>query len=450
MKINVEEDIVIDNVDYMLREIRKLSGMKVREVEVIVKFIGSEPGTKYYVDNKMYTSTADYDDARFLWLDTGYIDQYGKPIFVSLLKRGSGVYEGHRTGTFKTLLAQLRDNNRSNIKYINANGNKFESKYAKKTSGRSMMHIEDEEKYSVTICNKESANGFNNMSALLNDISKNVRFSNTTGEADGGKTISEKEKWEKEKEDKDRRQEEERRLAEEQEAKKILRDNLDYLYAELLKEQKLRNEQFKHIQEFQMEIDRLSKEVSRLKNENVETTTYYQEIVKKYEKEVAEREKVLRSINEQRTNDSISISPDRQARDEEDALHEGHNLLGANKQLLVVGETHLGDNVLYALAAEYGFYKKDVVLLTDYDDVKSRGACTSRKFSAAIIGACPHSVRDKGDWNSLVEKYKYEYTFLVTADARTKSNQLKITKESFRVALGEIINMLKEKALCNM
>ena len=62
-----------------------------------------------------------------------------------------------------------------------------------------------------------------------------------------------------------------------------------------------------------------------------------------------------------------------------------------------------------------------------------------------ILGACPHKVQNLGDWRSLVEKCKNTEGMPIAIDARSRSGELKVTKESFREALLQICNELKCK-----
>jgi hypothetical protein len=59
-----------------------------------------------------------------------------------------------------------------------------------------------------------------------------------------------------------------------------------------------------------------------------------------------------------------------------------------------------------------------------------------------ILGACPHKVQNLGDWSSLIEKCKNTEGMPIAIDARSRSGELKVTKESFREALLEITKQL--------
>ena len=127
-------------------------------------------------------------------------------------------------------------------------------------------------------------------------------------------------------------------------------------------------------------------------------------------------------------------------------LTDGHDLLGRRGKILVLGATALDVKTMNGIAKLYGFKKDDFEYEVDYDKVVNfAGRSKLEKYSAVILGACPHKVQNLGDWRSLVEKCKNTEGMPIAIDARSRSGELKVTKESFREALLQICNELKCK-----
>ncbi len=140
---------------------------------------------------------------------------------------------------------------------------------------------------------------------------------------------------------------------------------------------------------------------------------------------------------------------DAEAEKEEDAEEEcgGHALLARNGKILVLGATALNQNTMNGIAKLYGFHKDDFEYETDYTKVVNFAGRinNSERYAAIIFGACPHKVGRLGDWSSLIEKYRQSDEVPCTCDARSRSGELKVTKESFKEALMRVCNELREK-----
>ena len=67
------------------------------------------------------------------------------------------------------------------------------------------------------------------------------------------------------------------------------------------------------------------------------------------------------------------------------------------------------------------------------------------RFAAIILGACPHKVSMLGDYSSFVEKCKHDKNLPDTYETRTNAGELKLTKESFRKALEDVMRDLMDK-----
>jgi len=131
----------------------------------------------------------------------------------------------------------------------------------------------------------------------------------------------------------------------------------------------------------------------------------------------------------------------------EEETNSGHVLLGNHNKILVIGGTELGVNIMQGIAKTYGFEKKDLEFV-DYDKAKDYTDRIRKdgKYSAVIFGACPHKTAAGAGYSSTVEKMKQVEGMPFTADARTQSGELKLTRESFREALLGVYDHLRMSA----
>lgn len=125
----------------------------------------------------------------------------------------------------------------------------------------------------------------------------------------------------------------------------------------------------------------------------------------------------------------------------------GHNLLGKNEKILVLGNADIKVEEMRAIARDCnGFEKADFEFITDYEKIKtvSGRIHESDRFAAVIFGNCPHKVIGVGTYNSIIDEFKKRDNYTISVDARTEAGRLKITKQSFRNALTRIYAELKE------
>ena len=122
----------------------------------------------------------------------------------------------------------------------------------------------------------------------------------------------------------------------------------------------------------------------------------------------------------------------------------GHKLLGEHGKILVIGGQEIGINVMQGIAKDFGFNKRDFEFV-DYDKAKdyANRVCRNGKFKAVILGECPHKISGGGSYSSAVEMFKNEEGMPFAVDARSKSGKLKMTKVSFREALGSVVENLR-------
>ena len=125
----------------------------------------------------------------------------------------------------------------------------------------------------------------------------------------------------------------------------------------------------------------------------------------------------------------------------------GHNLLGKNEKILVLGNTDIRVAEMRAIARDYyGFEKADFEFITDYEKVKNAAGRIhgSDRFVAVIFGNCPHKVAGLGNYSSIIDEFKQREDCPISIDARTEAGGLKITKQSFRTALTQVYKELKD------
>jgi hypothetical protein len=158
--------------------------------------------------------------------------------------------------------------------------------------------------------------------------------------------------------------------------------------------------------------------------------------------ELEQRNKAL----EQALVDIRSFNAEHSAEEKEQKeARDGHDLLGRRGKILVLGATALDVKTMNGIAKLYGFRKDDFEFEVDYNKMVSFSGRMGKleKYSALILGACPHKVQNLGDWSSLVEKCKNTEGMPIAIDARSRAGELKVTKESFKEALVEICRKLR-------
>lgn len=394
----IEKGIVIDDEYCVLSELRKLSGKYIEDLGIIKKFIASEDYTKFYFDSRMKSSTMPSGSDVYLWLDTGFTDYKGKPIFVSLLQ-GFGGYVGHITGTPYTLANSAKGYFKQNRITIDKNMQNFMNKYNAKSSARKISHIEDVKEYILDSCNRIE---------YESDISRKLSSLGITFEEEPETVLVVEEVNE------DPLAEYRMSKLEENITIGLLLEKMDSM--EKYMEELLGVIEKMEIQD-QAEISELREKNEEYKRAMVQMRTFMQE-------EDAE-------LTARREDDNIS----------------GHSLLGVHNKILVIGGEELGVNVMHGIAKTYGFEKRDFEFV-EYDKAKDYTDRIRRdgRYSAVIFGACPHKTASSNGYSSAVEKFRQIEGMPYTLDARTKSGELKLTRESFRNALLGIYDYLKNVA----
>ncbi len=394
----IENNIVIDDIAAVVKEIERISGKRIQDDQIIKKFITTEKATKYYIDSKCASKMQPDKGSIYLWLDSGYVDGYGNAIMVSLINDGCGQYSGHYTGTIDYLSNSIKSRYPRNCRDIDRNRQLFKNKYSSKISDRIQEHIENETDYYVNTFGVDD--GETEFAKILGTL--NIDFIEAEEDIVAEKVHSTSED--------DERPEIDMTSSEKEITISLLLDKIDEMNAyidELLRELKKTNE-------------------DKLKLKEYETRTH------ELEQTIVE----IRNYNQLENSDEV----------EKSAIPEsGHDLLGRRGKILVLGASALDVKTMSGIAKVYGFKKEDFEYETDYEKVISFAGRSSNfaKYSAIILGACPHKVQNLGDWSSLIEKCRNTEAFPVAVDARSKSGKLKVTKDSFRRAIMEVCSELK-------
>lgn len=152
--ICIEDGIMIENVEMLLEGLNSVSSIQVEDINTIISFIQNEHHTKFYLDNKLSSKMIEEDGSIYLWLDTGLINEYGNPIFISLLKNENG-YSGYFYGTSGVLAKSAKTHFYRNGRDINTNLDRFKLKYEGRIRERENKHIGDENQYILNCIQKK-------------------------------------------------------------------------------------------------------------------------------------------------------------------------------------------------------------------------------------------------------------------------------------------------------
>jgi len=402
----IENGVVIDDIESVVAGISNLSGKKILSAETIKKFILNEKNTRFYIDGKCSCRMQPERDSIYLWLDSGFTDRFGNPIMISLLNN-YGTYTGHYYGTMNTLVVAIKNHFPRNMRDINRNFGTLKGKYNQKAADRTHRHIEDEQEYLLQLCNGNEEN--NVMAKLL----KGVEIIAT--------------------EEAEIQREQEAELAAEESAaeeeKKAMVYEMNFNEKEITVELLL--ETIDGMQEY---IDELLGEIEKFNSEDRVRMAELEATNEKYKMALVQMRDYVQT-------ESVAEEADEAERD----VFCGHELLGRGGKILVLGATSLDMNTMNGIAKLYGFQKKDFEYETDYTKVVSYAGRIKNceRYSAVIFGAIPHKVAGLGDWNNIIEKCKQSANMPYAIDARNYAGDLKVTKESYKMALKGICDELR-------
>lgn len=116
--------------------------------------------------------------------------------------------------------------------------------------------------------------------------------------------------------------------------------------------------------------------------------------------------------------------------------------VNSNKQgiILVIGQSEVKQNKLLAVAKELGFDKNRFEFCLDYSKAKTfqyKKMQYSPNYSYVLVGAMPHSVKDKGNFSSMITAMEEQEGYPPVI--RMGSNELKITKTGFYNCLKNLV-----------
>ena len=144
MEQYLNEKMLVENIEDVVARIQTQSGHDDVDFDKVKEFILNQPATEFYFDNKMQGKSNDDEDSLYLWLDTGYVNEKGNAIFISLLRQtGTDVdFKGYYVGDYNFLAKSIVSHNTRYTRIINDNRLRFKLKYEKKIEKREIAHID--------------------------------------------------------------------------------------------------------------------------------------------------------------------------------------------------------------------------------------------------------------------------------------------------------------------
>lgn len=113
-------------------------------------------------------------------------------------------------------------------------------------------------------------------------------------------------------------------------------------------------------------------------------------------------------------------------------------------KIIVIGQSEVDKKVLAAVAEKIGIAKERFEFYLEYEDAVKfdfRRIQWSSKYSCILVGPMPHSGNAKGEYESIIAALEHEEGYPPVG--RMGTNELKITKSSFRMALENMISERK-------
>lgn len=379
----IGKGILIDDVESVLGMIRNLSNCSVSDIGVVKRFITHEKHTHFYIDANLNSYMQPENNCVYLWLDTGYVDAYGNPILISLLKCING-FVGHIVGTLGQLCNNVKRFFGLNRAVSDKKVRTISHKYAAKSKERMIQHIVEENKYLVDVCNDED--GMSEFAIKLKELGCLEVLSDDTEEEIEVEVVEEK-----------------------------FTPMEEQITTEILLEKMADMENY--IEELLLVIE----------TESNKSKTQIMDLQEKNE----EYKRVILQMRNFVAENSTESTP-------------SNELLGRHRKILVIGGSEVGVHIMQGIAKGYGFSKTDFEFV-EYDKSKSFTDRIRKdgKYVAVIFGSCPHKTAANSGYSSAIEKLRQLEDMPYVVDARTQSGKLKMTKESFKKALEDICNNVK-------
>lgn len=118
------------------------------------------------------------------------------------------------------------------------------------------------------------------------------------------------------------------------------------------------------------------------------------------------------------------------------------------KKVLIIGDIPMNTQEVFELSTQVGITPDMIDIIDDFSKIKKLAGRIKNddKYAGIIIGAVPHKVSKLGNASSLSTLFRGNgYPFLV--EARTYQGELKITKESLKRAMTDMMFHLLSKGL---
>lgn len=124
--------------------------------------------------------------------------------------------------------------------------------------------------------------------------------------------------------------------------------------------------------------------------------------------------------------------------------------LGGRRILVIAASSNGAKSaIVQKVLPDYGFMESDFEWQDDYAKLTNwSGNPQSASYCGILYGAAPHSMKNKGDYNSLHDKIKAGQGkgFPKMVDMRTSNQELSMTVPSFKQALEELWRYLRQVA----
>lgn len=129
----IKENYTVDNIEMVISHLTRYSDLEEAELVTFVKdFIETNVNTVFHINSRGIGCEG--VDGTYAWLDTGVKDFSNKTLFLSMLNKGEGHYEGHFIGTMDYLIDMAANYLKSCG--VRTNLCRFKEKYKRKVAER--------------------------------------------------------------------------------------------------------------------------------------------------------------------------------------------------------------------------------------------------------------------------------------------------------------------------
>lgn len=127
------KNIIFDEVEICVQYISQQTRIAQIDFDAIIHFVNTEPSTIFFLKKDL--TGCEEREARFAFVDTGYVDTRNNPIFISCLSK-EGYFIGHRVGNLKILFDLAADFYKIPGTLKTERMQRFKSKYDRKIEKR--------------------------------------------------------------------------------------------------------------------------------------------------------------------------------------------------------------------------------------------------------------------------------------------------------------------------